>query len=271
MNNATRSFIILILVILLLGSLAACKTVELNVVTYPSENTPPPDNTHQFENTPPPETPHVESAVPPEKPTPETVINLPEPGDWEAAYIEFLRGVETYGYVERDYFVPGSFGVTPAFYMYDIDNDGIPELILITDDGDWEFSSCDIFTYAGNVVSMLGSIEWDWFGSIGAPDNLNEGLLSVAGYKSLGGSLYYYTIRDGVLVEQIVYEWVLRPFPDEDAYVKTYDMNSDTWSVIEGDPQYVEDCMRAQNQYDFTFLFFYQINEESIMEAISNY
>jgi hypothetical protein len=146
---------------------------------------------------------------------------------WKDAYSEFLRGVETYDYRTRDYIVPGNFDIPPVFCIYDIDQDKMPELILVSDDGDWE-PYFEVFTYAKNTVNKVGSIKCDWFGQIGSPDNNSGGLFSEDSYKGHYGKLYHYTIQDGVLVERLVTEWQFRPGLGENAYAYIYEIAKNT-------------------------------------------
>ena len=231
-------------------------------------------------------TPNNEHTSHPPSPSPVSLSPTPTAQAaeaWQGAYAEFLQGVETYNYAVREYIVPGGYNIPPVFYLHDIDKDGIPELILIIDDGDWGSSSCDVFTYTNNTVLKIGSIKWDWFGGIGEPVNSTEGLLSDASYKGHYGSLYCYTIQNGALFEQLICEYQFRPRPGEKGYVYIYDDNGNIRSVIEDEkPQreltdYTDnyDNVYAENSPEFHELFsgilwfdFYQITNEDIDEVI---
>jgi len=180
---------------------------------------------------------------------------------WQHAYLAFLQGVETYNY-ERLHRM-GSFDVPPVFSLHDIDSDGIPELILISDDGTWEDLSCEVFTYTNGAVQSLGNIIWNWFGSIGAPTDLTEGLLSDDSYKGHFGEEYYYTLRDGVLTEQLVCEWNFSPDTDENAYIFFYDGDG-LQCAIEGNIAYVESRCGGYNPFESVALEFHQIRENVV-------
>jgi hypothetical protein len=175
--------------------------------------------------------------------------------------------VETYGYRSRDYIVPGNFDIPPVFCIYDIDHDKMPELILVSDDGDWE-PYFDVFTYTNNTVNKVGSIKCDWFGQIGSPDNISSGLFSADSYKGHYGKLYHYTIQDGVLVERLVCEWHLRPGPNENAYAYIYNIDGSILSSIEGDVSYVEKSYYEYKQIRYTAFDFYKITEKNIKEVL---
>jgi hypothetical protein len=195
----------------------------------------------------------------------ESDVQSSEP--WKDAYAEFLRGVETYGYRSRDYIVPGNFDIPPVFCIYDIDQDKMPELILVGDDGDWK-PYFDVFTYAKNTVNKVGSIKCDWFGQIGSPDNNSGGLFSEDSYKGHYGKLYHYTIQDGVLVERLVTEWQFRPGLGENAYAYIYNSDGSIMKSIEGDVAYVEDSLYEYKQIKFTAFDFYQITDMNIKDVI---
>jgi len=231
---------------------------------------------------------HAASLVPEETKTPPQAIAPIDPVDfeietagtdfevivekiqWMDAYADFLRGVETYGYLQRDDIVPGSFDIPPVFCLYDIDQDGIPELILLTDDSNWENACCDIFTYSKNIVQQIGSVKWDWFGKIGAADPIRKGLFSDDGYKGHYGSLYYYTIQDGILVEQLVCEYQFRPKPGEKGYIRIYDDCGNIVSFHEDDEfGYAEEQTSAYTElFEWLPFCFYRITDESIQAAI---
>jgi len=190
---------------------------------------------------------------------------------WQNAYSKFLKGVETYNYIDREFIIPGSYNIPPVFYLYDIDKNGIPELILITDDGNWENSSCDIFTYTSNAVIKIGNIKWNWFGSIGASDNA-DGLFSDDSYKGHYGHLYRYTINNDTLVEQLICEYQFRPHPDEKGYIAIYDDNGDMQSFIEDDEnEYAANSPEAHELIHELQFDFFQITEENIEEVIMKF
>jgi hypothetical protein len=134
---------------------------------------------------------------------------------WRDAYADFLRNVETYSYAVRSEIIPGSYNTPPLFCLYDIDKNQIPEIILITDDGNWENEKCEVFTYDNSDVKLLGEVKFNWFGNVSSPLNRAEGLFSDNGYKGQNGEIYYYTIKNGALVEQLVCEYNYRPDYDE--------------------------------------------------------
>lgn len=169
-------------------------------------------------------------------------INTQLEGEWQDVYAEFLRGIDTYGYVTRDYIIPGSYEIPPLFYIYDIDKNGTPELILISDNGNWENISCDVFTYINNAAQKIGSMKFNLFGAIGAPNNETEGLFSDDSYKGHYGSLYYYTIKNDVFIEQLF-------------------CNFDSRTISVNEAGYDE----AYKQIEYTPFDFCQITEENII------
>lgn len=166
-------------------------------------------------------------------------INTQIEDAWQDVYAKFLRGIDTYGYTTRDYIIPGSYEIPPLFYIYDIDQNGTPELILICDNGNWEDLSCDVFTYKNNAAQKIGSMKFNLFGAIGAPNNITEGLFSEDTYKGDFGSLHYYTIKNDVFIEQLFCEFDSRTISGNEA----------------GNDEYTP--------FDF-----YQITEENIKESI---
>ena len=188
---------------------------------------------------------------------------------WQTAYADLLRKVQNFGYVEREYTIPGSFDTPPLFYLYDIDVDGIPELILLSYDGAWTEPSCNVYTYTDNSVIRVGRIIWHWFGSIGAPDDFSEGLFSDASYKGHYGSLYYYTLKNGELIEQLICKYHFRPTAEEKGYIVIYDDNGNVSSVIQDDETgYAENSPEARELLHQSWFDFYQITEENIQSAI---
>ena len=202
---------------------------------------------------------------------PPIINSIPPPGaqaveTWQEAYAEFLRGVDTY-YI-RDYIVPGSYDIPPLFCLYDIDKNGIPELILISDNGNWEDVSCDVFTYGNTAAQHTGSIKFELFGEIGAPDNTTEGLYSDNSYKGHYGKLYFYTIEDGVFIERLICEYNFRPPIDENGYIYIYDDNGMISNVIEGEVGYVEASFETLGLPCGPMFDFYRITEENIEKVI---
>ena len=180
-------------------------------------------------------------------------VSVTQIEDWQDAYAEYLRTVETYGYYPREYIMSGNYDVPPVFSLFDIDKNGIPELILISDNG------CEVFSYIDGAVKSIGCMAFDWFGAIGVPDNITEGLFSDDSYKGHYGLLYYYTIEDDVLVERLCCEYNYRPAPGESNYTCIYPFDDNALPLIftEGYAEYPE----IYEQYKFSFLKFYQITE----------
>ena len=155
------------------------------------------------------------------------------------------------------------------FYLYDIDKDGIPELIIISDDGKWENSSCDVFAYSNNAARHIGSLNWDWFGLIGAPNDITVGLYSDDSYKGHYGSLYYYNIQNGVLFEQLICEYHFQPNAGREGYIRIYGEDGSIQSIVEdSDTEYAEDSTKARTLFNWTWFDFYSITEKNISDVI---
>jgi hypothetical protein len=184
---------------------------------------------------------------------------------WQAAYSELLICVETYNYVEREYVVPGSYSTPPIFCLYDIDKSGVPELVLISDDGNWDNPSCEVFSYIDGTAKKIGSMNWNLFGSIEAPDFRTEGLYSDDGYKGHYGSLYHYTIQNGILTERLICEYNFQPSNGKKAYVYEYD---ETGSVHDLTGNVYAGEQEAYAVFSMKLLDFYQITDENTIEAI---
>jgi|GEM_PF-6527414 len=218
------------------------------------------------------------------------VSTMPEnheliPEAWQHAYAELLRSVDTYDYAVRDYFVDGSHGIPPIFYLHDIDVNGIPELIFISDDGNWENASCEVFSYTEDRVVKLGSIKWDFFGTIGWFDNNLPGLISNDSYKGHYGEIYYYTIQNGILDEQLMCKYDFRTGADENDYIYLYDDNGEIQRVLEDNENYAEIretdmylhvLKKAANNSDIALRMiksfrFYQITDENINDIVINF
>lgn len=136
---------------------------------------------------------------------------------WQEVYAEFLRENIPVCEVDFDAFVDGSdegacFGafmaggypVTPFFYLYDLDNDGTPEMIYIDVANG---VNGEVYTYKNDSISKVGSIGFYPFGGLGVPLDKTEGLYSDVGYKRHYGKIYFYFIDTGVLTEQMVLEY----------------------------------------------------------------
>lgn len=160
-------------------------------------------------------------------------LESPEAKTWQEAYESFLREVETYDYKNRDYIIPGSYDTPPLFYLYDIDKNGTPELILISDNGEWDDITCEVFTF-NKSFKKLGNMKFNFFGQVGAPNHFSEGLFSDISYKGHDVELYYYTIKNDILAEQLF------------------------------DTESVEGSM----QIEYTCFDFYPITEENIRQVI---
>ena len=274
--------LIIILIFLILTSLAAC---GLNKKTASEISTDPQSSATSME-TPDP----AEAFTPaPLAPKPSDDWHMPTVVEsantehlykstqsiktWKTAYSDFLLGVETNNYIEREYIVPSDYDIPPAFYLYDIDKDGIPELILITDDGDWENACCEVFTYINDDVQKLGNMKFDWFGSFGVSGNLMTGLYCDDGYKGHYGNLYHYTIQNGVLTEKIVWEYNFRPGIGEKGYIYIYDDDGVIQRIIEdNETDYAENSSVVEEMFDgYSFFKFYQITKDNISEMIEQF
>ena len=185
---------------------------------------------------------------------------------WQVLYAEFLQGVETYNYIEREHIIPCNYSTPPLFCLYDIDKCGTPELILISDDGKWENASCDVFSCTNDAVERIGSIKWNWFGDIGAPKYRADGLYSDDSYKGHYGILYCYTIRNNTLVEQIICEYNINPTANEKAYINIHEedgtIHNSIGKVYAGEKE-------AYTIFSVTLLEFWQITDASIDAVIT--
>lgn len=155
-----------------------------------------------------------------------TAIPVPTPSPmavqtWQDAYTGFLRENIPVSEVDSDEFADGSeeqmrFGafsaggypVVPFFYLYDINNDGIPVLIHIDAANGYDG---DVYAYKDDSISKVGSIKFYPFGGLGVPLDKTEGLYSDVGYKGHYGEIYLYTMDSGVLTEQMVLEYNNQP------------------------------------------------------------
>jgi hypothetical protein len=136
---------------------------------------------------------------------------------WQDTYARFLReniqknkvnvGSLADGSVEQERFssfLAGGYPVTPFFYLYDIDKDGIPELICVNAvNGD----DADLYSYKNKSISKLGSVKFYPFGGLGILADKTEGLYSDIGYKEKHGEIYVYTINCGILTEKKFLEY----------------------------------------------------------------
>ncbi len=140
---------------------------------------------------------------------------------WQDAYAEFLRENIPISEVDLDAlaeasdeevrfgaFLAGGYPIKPLFYLYDIDNDGIPELIYIDAETSYD---ADVYSYQNNSISKIGSIKFSPFGGLGAPTDKGEGLYSDIGYKRHSGEIYFYDLNSGVLSGQMVLEFNNQP------------------------------------------------------------
>lgn len=140
---------------------------------------------------------------------------------WQDTYARFLRENIQKNKVDVDSladgsdkqvrfysFIAGGYPVTPFFYLYDIDKDGIPELIYVNaaNGGD-----ADIYSYKNKSISKLGSIKFYPFGGLGILADKTKGLYSDIGYKEQYGEIYVYTINSGVLTEKKFLEYNNQP------------------------------------------------------------
>lgn len=136
---------------------------------------------------------------------------------WQDAYAEFLReyipatevNFDTFDegseeQIRYGAFLAGGYPVYPFFYLYDMDKDGIPELILI--DVTSVFDG-DVYAYKDGSIFRAGGIAFYTFGGLGIPLDESEGLYSDIGYKGHYGEIYFYALDDGVLTGEMVLEY----------------------------------------------------------------
>jgi len=169
---------------------------------------------------------------------------------WQETYIAFLNDRIRNSEVDFDVLADGSgeqmwihafiaagYPVTPFFYIYDIDDDGVPELIYVD-----ATIGCfgEIYAYNNNSIEKIGSIKFYPFGGFGTPLDKKEGLYSNVGYKGHNGELYFYCIENGVLREEMVLQ---------------YNNQSDVSTQQPGLP-YLFD--------NFTYVNYYELTEENI-------
>ena len=188
-------------------------------------------------------------------PTPQPVINQ----KWQIAYMEFIRGhipvnkVDTVDYVYRaeevaliGAFLAAGYPIDPFFYLYDIDKNGIPEIIYIDAANKFD-GDVDVYTYADNLVIKVGSIEFYPFGGLGMPLNRTDGIYSDIGYKGQNGGVYLYTMDNGILTGKLVFEY-----------------NNQS----EGSQQKPGLCMAFNKSCDFAWLDYYEVTESNIQKLI---
>ncbi|MDR0490195.1 MAG: hypothetical protein LBH28_02970, partial [Oscillospiraceae bacterium] len=114
-------------------------------------------------------------------------------------------------------------------------------------------------------IKRIGSIKFNLFGDIGCPANFEEGLFSDDTYKGHYGSLYYYSIKNGALVEQLFCEYNNNPASGcVFAHIFVYDKNGNSRMVSEGEEGYDEAC----KQLEYASFYFCQISEENICEIV---
>lgn len=99
---------------------------------------------------------------------------------WQDAYAELLR--ESLG---------------NDFYFCDIDNNGIPELLIGGPSSDTEkYAEYSVYTYKSNLIECLGTVETLRWSSLWLDDN--GGILGYS-YGAGGGGTYRYCIDNDVL------------------------------------------------------------------------
>jgi hypothetical protein len=195
-------------------------------------------------------------------------FDSPKTTDWKEAYAEFLRGVETYGYEFRGSTIPGSYPLSPVFYLYDIDKDGIPELLLLTDDGAFNDERMEVYTFRDGEVKLLGELEFYQFGAIfGSADPAENALYSDVSYKGHYGDVYRYTITDGELHGRLAYIYNALHHP---LFYHVYDEDGNITFKIEVDnPELDIDNTLVREIYPGSGSFrFYQITEDIINNAV---
>ena len=144
-------------------------------------------------------------------------VNVAQSGRWQTAYAEFLRehipaydvdfdasAIDLDAEARFGAFSAGGYPIDPFFYKYDIDKDGVSELIYIDAASGYDG---DVYTYENNSISKVGNISFYPFGGLGVPLDKTEGLYSDVGYKGHYGEIYYFTMNDGALDGQMVLEY----------------------------------------------------------------
>jgi len=172
---------------------------------------------------------------------------------WQDVYAEFLRENIPTGEIDIDSLDEGSeeesrlsafmaagYPIVPFFYVYDIDNNGTPELVFIDPTYDYDG---DVYTFIDNSIVKLGSIEFYPFGSLGIPLDKQIGLYSDVGYKGYYGEILYYTIENGTIVSQLAL-----------AYNNQPDVNPERTGTL-----YDHD--------NFDLLDYYEVTEENISKV----
>ena len=154
-------------------------------------------------------------------PSPAVTVTISAEQSWKEAYATYLRENIPTGEIDIDLldlgseeqmrysaFLAAGLPVDPFFYLYDMDNNGTPELICIRPAFDYDG---DVYTFKDNAITKLGNIKFYPFGSIGIPLDKENGLYSDVGYKGHYGEVYYYTIENDALKSQLALEYNNQP------------------------------------------------------------
>jgi len=186
---------------------------------------------------------------------------------WIYSYFNYLMNINTNNYTNNEYVIPGNYDKLPVFCLYDIDNNEIPEIILIYDDGNWENVNCDVLSFMNDKIINLGRIKINIFGNIGAPINIDEGLFCDDTYKGHYGALYYYTIENNKLKEKIysLYDYSASLNIEEHySLIFMYDNPNEIKVIHNTDKKYKE----AKKLIELKSIEFYQISEKNINGSI---
>ena len=80
-----------------------------------------------------------------------------EKNGWSEAYKDFVMNKVYAGIGEPDYYI-GEFHEPIRFALYDLDNDGIPELFAYNGEGSTAGNSYNVYTYKNNKMKKVGDL-----------------------------------------------------------------------------------------------------------------
>lgn len=80
-----------------------------------------------------------------------------EKSGWSEAYKDFVMNKVYAGIGEPDYYI-GEFHEPIKFALYDLDNDGIPELFAYNGEGSTAGNSYNVYTYKNNKMKKVGDL-----------------------------------------------------------------------------------------------------------------
>ena len=175
---------------------------------------------------------------------------------WREVYADFLREPNNYDMLIDEY----SGEPLTLFGLRDLDNNGIPELILLDlmPVSDETFNKCVIYAYADDTVKLIGS-EWLRYGSVMLSDNPDfPGLFTTNGSSAFQDC--YLTINNGE------FEIIRITDYNNDSYFIINDIDEalkNEWIKLGGD-----DFLIMEPTESVSLLNAYKINEENISEII---